>query len=34
MNPYLEHPLFWSEVYNRLIVNLADSSDQSLASMP
>jgi hypothetical protein len=34
MNPYLEHPLFWSEVYNQLIVNLADSSDRSLASMP
>ena len=25
MNPYLENPVFWSEVHNRLIVNLADS---------
>lgn len=25
MNPYLENPAFWSEVHNRLIVNLADS---------
>lgn len=25
MNPYLENPTFWSEVHNRLIVNLADS---------
>ncbi|MFB2838701.1 DUF4058 family protein [Floridanema evergladense] len=25
MNPYLENPIFWSEVHNRLIVNLADS---------
>ena len=24
MNPYLEHPQLWSEVHNRLIVNLAD----------
>lgn len=24
MNPYLENPAFWSEVHNRLIVNLAD----------
>ena len=24
MNPYLENPVFWSEVHNRLIVNLAD----------
>ncbi|GET44108.1 DUF4058 family protein [Microseira wollei] len=25
MNPYLENPGLWSEVHNRLIVNLADS---------
>ena len=25
MNPYLENPAYWSEVHNRLIVNLADS---------
>lgn len=24
MNPYLENPAFWSEVHNRLIVNLSD----------
>ena len=25
MNPYLEHPDFWPEVHNRLIVVIADS---------
>ncbi|NEQ32610.1 MAG: DUF4058 family protein, partial [Leptolyngbya sp. SIO4C5] len=24
MNPYLEHPDFWSEVHSRLIVAIAD----------
>jgi hypothetical protein len=24
MNPYLEHPELWHQVYNRLIISIAD----------
>lgn len=30
MNPYLEHPEFWSEIHSRLMVNLADDLAEKL----
>ncbi|MEH2048629.1 DUF4058 family protein [Nostoc sp.] len=30
MNPYLENPVFWSEVHHRLITAIADTIEQTI----